>query len=727
MKVRKKWNRLFAVLLVAVMIFNSQATALLAMDETGTEVITETAEGSNTQTALEGLGADGEQTPALESAPPAPEEDAANPGTTPKESSVDPASTSEPVPASDPTPTQNSAPAPEPAPELNSESAPDSTIAPESTPAPDLALTSDPAPASDSASAPEGTPSDEGISAPDQVQSDDLQDDQGIAPDDGSINEGSSSEENIAPEQNVQNEDVQSEPVQGEEEKTGSDEDMELSSAQKSESELNAAEEKETESETGTGSEMESESEVDVVMAEETEPAPVPELDPANEISYDAEVVALGLDNEISPSSLSLTLPEGLPSLEDVKCDRCREKYQKYIEADDAIYSPDAQIIDSAGNMEWHYLECAVDCVKEGQTIELFANYDWGIMGNFNFNLRGKDITLDLKEGGLSYDCLLKENVPTITVKDTVGGGSLTIANGTIEGNSASESEGLSAGCIHVENANIILDEVTILGGKYEGSGGSAIYQNGGSLTMRNVEGWGDEISGFGDTGASFMYVENCSVSIEGGTFSDQGAWGSEGISAAYFRNCEKVIINGVDFSDNDNGDLVSNEKDGILRFDNCSNVSITDSIFENNNSASAVISVLGGSNVSLSGSTLSQNHSGKGSVYVGKGGTITIESTTIKEETVSSGLYAANGGKATMESGALYGSISDVTIEAGAAAKIPAASEMTLSDELKADYNLWFLQEDSGENKRINGELNFLSADKQYRYKAGAIKVDEA
>ncbi len=683
MKARKKLDRIFALLLVFTLIFNSQATALLAMEG---EPVTEIAGSEVTPLS----GTEGEQEIIDDNTVVIPDGEAAG----------DPA---------------------------------ESVTQPEAAQGGDLVLDEESVPGSDSTSG------------------------QGDDSSTGQENAG----ENVAGTQELEPEPeskteqpADAEPEIGQADPSISEPENEQTAPSGSEPEAGQETLSGSATEDGTGADEESgpavdvESDSDIIVEEETEPQTLEQgadtLEPVEdeaetEAEYEAEVMAMGLDDEIMLTATDgelPELPEGFLQWNDVTCDECKEEYIDYVNEaegiEEDIYYPEVQIFDSEGNpLGWHYLHHAVEKVDNGQTIKLFDDLDYwgGAYGNYNIELGGKSITLDLNDLSLYSE----SGKPNITV---TGEGSLTIQNGSFSNTRYTNSQaGYSAACIHAKNADIVLENVAFSSGKRKGNGGGIIYQNGGTLTMNDVSvnGTPIQISACDDGGAWFMYVDDCDrVSMNTVKVTGQGASGSKKYSAAYFTSCTEVEITGLNFEGGTGGDYDSNEnKDAVLRFDKCGDVSIKNSKFTDIRSANAVICALNGSNVNLSGSTLSNNHSGLGSVYVGDKGTITITGTTIKGETISNGLYIANGGKATMTSGALYGSGKgsvddiDVTIEQGATANILAVSEMEFPEEEKIEYNAWIGHTEEMANQ--SGMLNFEKADKKYQYKAGEVLSYEA
>lgn len=439
MKARKKLDRIFALLLVFTLIFNSQATALLAMEG---EPVTEIAGSEVTPLS----GTEGEQEIIDDNTVVIPD----------GEGTGDPA---------------------------------ESVTQPEAAQGGDLVLDEESVPGSDSTSG------------------------QGDDPLTGQENAG----ENVAGTQEL-------EPEPESKTEQPADAEPEIGQADPSVSEQENGQENLSGSviEDGTGADEESGPAVDVesdsditIVEEETEPqtleqgadAQEPE-EVETEEEYEAEVVAMGLDDEIMLTGLVVNQGATL----------------------NGVY--------------YETVQAAIDKAENGDTVIL---EEGNTSVSANLYLNGKNITLDLNDRALSAP----KDSPAITIND----GNVTIKNGTIKSTSnGKDPSNFSSGGIFAINAELTLDEVIFNSNNRNGKGGSAIYQSGGRLFLNDVTGSDNTIGNCGNgDGGQFMFVTGCDeVSMQSVTLINHGASAGRTLSnpkysVAYFKNCAKVEIKGFD------------------------------------------------------------------------------------------------------------------------------------------------------------------------------------
>ena len=145
--------------------------------------------------------------------------------------------------------------------------------------------------------------------------------------------------------------------------------------------------------------------------------------------------------------------------------------------------------------------------LANGGTVKLLADVD---MGKYNINVVGVTITLDLNGKNIISDYLFNIYDATLTVKDSVGGGSVTTTSETVF-------------YLNVESSVLTIEGGTFTGATY------AVYVGGGTATINGGTFKGNLHCGSGSTlsitGGTFtgennaVYVQYGTATITGGTF----------------------------------------------------------------------------------------------------------------------------------------------------------------------------------------------------------------
>jgi len=244
--------------------------------------------------------------------------------------------------------------------------------------------------------------------------------------------------------------------------------------------------------------------------------------------------------------------------------------------------------------------------------------------------------------------------------------GTLTIANCTLEGNSAIGSNGYGGG-IWSEGALTISDS-TVSGNQARFGGG--IYGNSGSLAVTRSTLSGNVATG--GTGGGF-YIGSATATIEAGTLSGNSATRSGG---GILNGGTLTIVNSTVSGNSSAG--VTDYGGGIA---NSGTLTITDSALSGNSAASGG-GISSSGTVTVTDSTLSGNSAASGG-GISSSGTVTVTDSTLSGNSAASGggIFNLNDGTLTITASTLSGNTASGGSDYGGGGILIISGTATITD----------------------------------------------